>query len=147
VFQITGVVVLPGIELPSSARAPFLTRPFGQELEICKRYYHKSYNYATIYGTVTTVGVMPLYLTGVANATNSAGSFVRFGQHMRAPPTVTAYSPQTGVSGKLWDSGSGADVTPTLYDIGEGGFSWLATVAAAQPQFNLKMHWTADARL
>ena len=36
---ITGVVVLPGVELPSSDRAPFIMRPFDQELRTCRRYY------------------------------------------------------------------------------------------------------------
>lgn len=34
---ITGVIVLPGIELPSSTRAPLIMRPFDQELMLCKR--------------------------------------------------------------------------------------------------------------
>jgi hypothetical protein len=41
-FQITGVVVLPGIELPLAARAPFIMRPFDEELRICQRYYEVS---------------------------------------------------------------------------------------------------------
>ena len=38
-FRITGLIVLPGVEAPSAARAPFIMRPFTQELEICRRYY------------------------------------------------------------------------------------------------------------
>jgi hypothetical protein len=38
-FQITGVVMLPGIEFPSAARAPFIMRPFDQELHTCMRYF------------------------------------------------------------------------------------------------------------
>jgi hypothetical protein len=39
IFVITGVVILPGIELPSAARAPFIMRPFDQELATCRRYF------------------------------------------------------------------------------------------------------------
>jgi hypothetical protein len=39
-FQITGVIVLPGIELPSSSRAPLIMRPYDQELALCKRYFY-----------------------------------------------------------------------------------------------------------
>jgi hypothetical protein len=38
VVCITGLVVLPGIEAPSVARAPFIMRPFDQELLLCQRY-------------------------------------------------------------------------------------------------------------
>jgi hypothetical protein len=37
-FQLTGLIVLPGIELPAYDRAPFLVRPFDQELPLCQRY-------------------------------------------------------------------------------------------------------------
>jgi hypothetical protein len=35
---ITGVVVLPGIEVPTAARSPFIMRSFDQELVTCQRY-------------------------------------------------------------------------------------------------------------
>jgi hypothetical protein len=38
VVQITGVVVLPGIEAPSVTRSPLIMRPFDQELVMCQRY-------------------------------------------------------------------------------------------------------------
>jgi hypothetical protein len=37
VFQITGLVVLPGLEVPTAARSPFIMRSFDQELVICQR--------------------------------------------------------------------------------------------------------------
>ena len=40
-FEITGVVVLPGIEAPSAARSPLIMRPYDQELVTCHRYYQK----------------------------------------------------------------------------------------------------------
>jgi hypothetical protein len=38
---ITGVVVLPGIQVPTAARSPLIMRPYDQELLTCKRYYSK----------------------------------------------------------------------------------------------------------
>jgi hypothetical protein len=35
---VTGLIVLPGLELPSAARAPFIMRPFDQEMVLCQRY-------------------------------------------------------------------------------------------------------------
>jgi hypothetical protein len=37
-FQVTGLIVLPGIELPSGDRAAFLARPFEEEFVRCQRY-------------------------------------------------------------------------------------------------------------
>jgi hypothetical protein len=36
--QLTGVVVLPGVELPASDRSSFIMRPYDQELTLCRRY-------------------------------------------------------------------------------------------------------------
>ena len=37
--EITGIIVLPGLELPNSTRASFIMRPFTEELPKCQRYY------------------------------------------------------------------------------------------------------------
>jgi hypothetical protein len=37
VFQVSGLIVLPGIELPQQARLPLIMRPFDQELRPCLR--------------------------------------------------------------------------------------------------------------
>lgn len=39
--QITGLIVLPGIELPSAARSALIMRPYDQELLLCMRLYEK----------------------------------------------------------------------------------------------------------
>jgi len=41
IAQITGVVVLPGIEVPSAARSALIMRPYDQELRACQRYYER----------------------------------------------------------------------------------------------------------
>lgn len=38
--NLTGLIVLPGLELPLASRAPFIMRPYDQELMACKRYFH-----------------------------------------------------------------------------------------------------------
>ena len=40
-FQITGVVILPGIQAPTAAQSPLIMRPYDQELLTCQRYYRK----------------------------------------------------------------------------------------------------------
>jgi hypothetical protein len=39
---VTGLVVLPGLELPSASRAPLIMRPYEQELALCQRYFAKN---------------------------------------------------------------------------------------------------------
>lgn len=38
VCSITGVMIFPGIDAPPASRAPFILRPYDQELIICRRY-------------------------------------------------------------------------------------------------------------
>jgi hypothetical protein len=40
-FQITGLIVLPGIYAPSAARSPFVMRPADVELQTCFRYFQR----------------------------------------------------------------------------------------------------------
>ena len=40
-FQITGVIAVPGIELPAADRAALIMRPADQELRLCQRYYER----------------------------------------------------------------------------------------------------------
>jgi hypothetical protein len=76
VFRLTGVVVLPGIEVPSAARSPLIMRPYDQELMMCKRYWEK-----------IQVGVV----ANVTSGGNYGVSFL-FSVEKRAPPTLTVKS-------------------------------------------------------
>ncbi len=69
-FQITGLIVLPGIELPASDRAPLIMRPFDQELITAKRYWQFAGG-----------AVANLFASGLLNA-----AFM-FAPSMRASPT------------------------------------------------------------
>jgi len=77
-FQITGVVVLPGIEAPSAARSALIMRPLDQELITCKRYYR---------------GVIPEG-AGTNNTAAQAWFTVRH-DGMRAAPTASVSAPVT----------------------------------------------------
>jgi hypothetical protein len=65
-FELTGLLVLPGIEAPSANRAPFIMRPYDQSLSLCKRYLHRrsfaaSQYIATLQAVNATLAVGPLY--------------------------------------------------------------------------------------
>jgi hypothetical protein len=40
-MRFTGLIVLPGIEVPNAVQSPYIARPFPEELMICKRYWQK----------------------------------------------------------------------------------------------------------
>jgi hypothetical protein len=91
-FYITGVQLEKG-----STATSFDYRPYGTELQLCQRYYCKSYQQSVAPTTSTTLGV-----TGVIASTTSllVGGFNTWPVTMRTTPTVTIYS-QIGTSGKL----------------------------------------------
>jgi hypothetical protein len=82
---ITGVVVLPGLEAPSSARSALIMRPYDQELVLCKRYWNISFAnfraYAAAGGVIFSVSftfpemrIAPAgALLGSTGAANSTG--------------------------------------------------------------------------
>jgi hypothetical protein len=92
VGRIYGVLFLPGVEAPSAARAPFIMRPFDQELLLCRRYF-------TQFGGASVAEA--LCIAAVVAATVSDGVLV-FPSPMRAAPTL-AFS---AVSDWCVDNGS-----------------------------------------
>jgi hypothetical protein len=79
-FEITGMVVLPGTELPSLTRAPFIMRPYDQELQSCKRYFYN--------GAPGLIGI-------TSSSTNADRMTCRHPVAMRANPSATLTSAVT----------------------------------------------------
>ena len=79
-FQVTGLIVLPGIELPASDRAPFIVRPFDVDLEAAKRYLR-------VYrGDGGGFMLFPVAFYYDANTIEFAVSWTK---EMRAPPSLS----------------------------------------------------------
>ena len=101
-FQITGVVILPGIEAPLAARSALIMRPFDQEIITCQRYYEKTYPYADapgkVYGSVSAGGALGDMVYAATSYTTVPWLFQT---RKRATPIITVYSPNTGASGKF----------------------------------------------
>lgn len=115
VFQLTGLVVLPGIELPAADRAPLVMRPFDAELACCLRYWEKTYEYGVALGSDTAaLG----YGSGV-KIFSAPGEYLmgmwRFNVEKRAPPMLS-YWDRVGnasrISTLLLASGWTNNVTP-----------------------------------
>jgi hypothetical protein len=145
---ITGVVVLPGIEVPSAARSPLIMRPFDQELLTCQRYYEKTNAYivapGNAYGSFNGGGA--LYAIVYATFTYPSIHW-HFMTRKRVTPTVVAYSPQTGASGMIRNGSSGADVAAIIEAVGEGRASLTINGVSTSGVSQITAHATADARL
>lgn len=110
----TSVCLLAGDK--SAAANPFVARPEAVELQLCQRYYEKSYNLDVAPGTATQIGrVLVPYTTGSASSVQR--HTIRY-QRKRTVPTVTLYDVDNGTVGKVALS-TGSQVYAGLYVIGE----------------------------
>jgi len=119
-FYITGVQLEAG-----SVATPFERRPYGTELQLCSRYYQKSYNDSTTPGTATTVGAK---WSGAFGANDLYYQSVAFNQSMRASATVRIFNVNNGNNNQL----SEYTINPTTFatnraiaikDAGQAGVS------------------------
>lgn len=141
---------LAGVQLEFGAIAtPFEHRRFAEELNDCRRYYQKSYNYSVAPASASDLGM-------IARKGDSASTFdqypgVEFQQPMRNNPTVTIYSPQDGTSGVVSNRSSSINshstnvAVTTIDNIGENGFGSLDLAADTGPA--IAFHYVADADL
>jgi hypothetical protein len=99
----TGLIVLPGIELPPSDRAPLIMRPFDHEEFECRRHYWKP-TIATDFGP----GFM------IQDGQNYRRRVIQFPRPMRAVPTVTVTA-SPGVSAAFVGSSPTTERVSTEY--------------------------------
>jgi hypothetical protein len=152
--QINGVATntenfrLAQVKLEKGTTAtPFKTRTIKEELALCQRYYEKSYAMTVVPGTVNSEGDARFYISALASGVHDGGKNENFAVRKRATPTMVAYSPSTGTSGKVRSHQNAADVNVTTASIGESGFMWYAPVTEAGTAVNHAVHWTAEAEL
>jgi hypothetical protein len=121
---------------------PFEIRSFQQELQLCQRYYEKSYDVDTPPGTISNSGIIATY----SGATGIGGVRISFQykQTKRASATVIAYSGTTGASGVIRDE-SGADRAAIVVANGTCGATLSNNVSTNAAGHNT--HFTASAEL
>lgn len=144
----SNVFELFDVSMSQGAVAPeFQVPDFADELELCKRHWRKSYDYATAPAAVTTAGAFAFYLDNLSSAFHSVTMQVLFGTSMRTTPTMVSYSTATGATGKVRDAAAAADVNANISGQGQSGFANGCTSSAATTAMNMLFHWTADSRL
>jgi hypothetical protein len=144
VMLVTGVTVHPGNEAPAATRSPFIVRPFDQELQVCKRYFEKSYNYAVVPGSALAVGAGGMFW-GTGYTAVPMVLTQSFSVEKRATPTMKVYD-NGGFQGAIsfysgsWQNGAAVTVAVPLTK------SFAVSPNAAGPSW-WSCDYTADARL
>jgi hypothetical protein len=126
------------LEIGTSA-TPFERRLYNQELANCQRYYSKSYATETAPATATATNSI-IWLTETTNSYTNR--YMALPVTMRSAPTVVAYSPATGVSGKIRNTDTAADIT-----VGVKNTCIYAANVSVNTSNELTVHWTASAEL
>jgi hypothetical protein len=144
-WQVTGVQ----LELGTSA-TPFERRQFGTELQLCQRYFEKSFNLATApsNGTSTTFSDTVGLNTWIATNRLGTGTNTYFKVTKRATPTITNFGNSAGHWAYIAPNGTAyiwsAGVAPLI--VGENGFTVQQQVIDGAVAF-VSGHWTASAEL
>lgn len=123
-------------------------RTLPHELELCQRYYEKSYDIDTAPGTVTEVGASIVSVAHPSAATGLyIGSSVQFKVTKRgtvAIGDVVMYSTNSGNSGQVYNSVGAVDVIGSIATAGQSGFSWEASAANSSTATRFKGQWKCD---
>ena len=147
VVCLTGVIIIPGTEAPSSARSPFIMRPYDQELILCQRYFRKSFPQAT--ACAQSAGATGAIFVKNPIALGDPSIFVQFNPIMRVAATITTFNP-FGSNANWHDYSASADVTVSvdpLGTIGDGGVLIATSGTVSTLGDLLGIHYKADARL
>lgn len=143
-FKIDQIQINEGGEALPFRRAG---RSITEELQMCQRYYEKSYEVDEDPGTATVVfGAVYASSAGGTTTGNSSSRF--FVVEKRATPTILTYS-YTGTLGKMHVGTYGS--TETLYDsalISSNAKSFIVKTTITAVSCDIAYHhWTADAEL
>ena len=99
--QRSGTFDLAQVQLEEGEDAThFEELPIGHELDLCQRYYCKTYNAGVFPGTITSTGMIVAHTDETISPTIHNLGF-DFPSRMRTTPTCTAYSPTTGATGNV----------------------------------------------
>jgi hypothetical protein len=121
---------LTGVQLEvGTAATPFERRQYGQEINLCQRYYCKSYGLAVVPGTGSTGGYAAL--SGLAGGTGNTRTGIRFPVEMRASPTLSYWD----LAGNSSKSSSFASNNAQTDNISSASFS-LTGIGTAGFVFN-----------
>jgi len=140
-FYVTGVQLEAG-----TAATPFEQRLYGTELQLCQRYYQKTYDQGYIAGSTGSLQQGAVWSSNpVTNSYPNIG-FWSFAVPMRTAPTITGYNPNTGASGGF--RGDGTNYTNLANSApGERGVNFFGNNVSVGTTVFMSVHATASAEL
>jgi len=142
-------IYITGVQLEvGSVATDFEHRSFAQELKLCERYFHMSYNTGRAIGSTGSGGGVKH--NGTNNQAGTCQMNLNFPVEMRADPTLVAYSGNTGNSGN-WtgtsNSASLGDRSTTFYLTNTKRTSIYINTGGSRVACGMVGHYTADAEL
>jgi hypothetical protein len=140
-FYLTGVQVEKG-----TIMTVFEARPLGVELQLCQRYYEKSYNLNVIPGTNTDSGIV--YWISTSDNYNHMLYAIKYSVCKRTLATVDTYALNGEYNLINW-SRSGANGTGSKNNFinGDFGTAVFVNIGASWTPGYAQFHWTAQAEL
>jgi len=136
---------LTGVQLEVGDTATeFEHRSFAEELQLCQRYYTKSWAYGSAVNT--NPGVITAACVG--NVNRAFGN-VFWPTEMRAAPTVTWYSGAAATVNKWRNGSQGTDINPPspLAAIGTKGYGYVLSSGISGVTDSLQGHYEASTEL
>ena len=140
-WQITGVQLEKG-----STATSFDYRPYGTELQLCQRYYEKSYDIETKPATATDTG--RLDFAGSSEGNTNVITKIIYKVTKRAAPTMVGYI-GAGTSGSwTYEKSGGSGTTTVNFDvIGQSGARVYVSIGTNWVVGYIYGQWTASAEL
>ena len=137
-FRICGVQLESG-----SVATPFEQRSIQHELQLCQRYFERSYNIETPTGTVEENQAA----WGNVNSADTTLLCVNvdFKSIKRTTPSVTAYNTSTGTAGSFIAGSTSKNVSTVVG--GTKGIGRVYATSGMTAGVYARLHWVADAEL
>jgi hypothetical protein len=144
---------ITGVQLEKGSQATaFDYRDYGTELNLCQRYYEKSYDYSIIPGSS---GNLQNGSVGLGIYTNNPAAYNRFGMvyfqtRKRTGATITLYAPATGTVDRATSGDGSTDILYcTSNQANQIGFNIAASVGGSTTTnyYTGFFAWTASAEL
>lgn len=136
------------VQLELGTKASYFDfRPYQAELELCQRYYEKSYDIDVPPDTITLSNSSSV-LTNAAGA-NGYSKSEYFKITKRTSPSMLFFNPAVVGDSQARDTGGNLNCSSTLVgNLGQSGFSWSTVSAAGSAnRTTLQVNWTADAEV
>lgn len=131
------------VEIGKTA-TPFEIRPIAEDLQLCKRYYEKSYAFDTTPAASNTYEGA-IFFTSATSSNGYHYEEIRFEVEKRAKPSVTLYSSSDGTSGVWFSHQDNQNKTATAtHGLGTKGVRVAVQVASG---YRTDGHFAADAEL